>query len=153
MRVEKDYEELLKLFNENKVRYCIIGAYAVGFYSKPRYTKDIDILVEPTLENAKKIVKALKQFGFGSLGLTESDFTDRDNIIQLGYEPVRVDIIMSIKGCNFSEVWENRKKSTYGKTKVFFIGFKELIKSKKNTGRKLDEFDLELLQKVRKKWR
>jgi len=67
MKVEKDYEELLKLFNKHKVKYCIIGAYAVAFYAKPRYTKDMDILVEPSIKNGQKIVNALNEFGFKSL--------------------------------------------------------------------------------------
>ena len=67
MKVEKDYEDLLRSLNRNKVRYCIIGAYAVAFYSIPRYTKDLDIVVEPSLENAKRLVSALKSFGFRSL--------------------------------------------------------------------------------------
>lgn len=76
MRIEKDYEELLRLFNKNKVKYCIVGAYAVAFYSKPRYTKDIDIVVQPEEENARRVLKALEEFGFGSLRLKEKDFID-----------------------------------------------------------------------------
>jgi len=95
MKVEKDYEELLKLFNKHRVKYCIIGAYAVAFYAKPRYTKDMDILVEPSIKNGQKIVNALNEFGFKSLNLSEKDFSLRGKIIQLGYEPVRVDIITS----------------------------------------------------------
>jgi hypothetical protein len=146
MAVEKDYEELLKLFNKHKVRYCIVGAYAVAFYAKPRYTKDMDILVEPELENARKIIKALGDFGFKSLGLKESDFSQKGKIIQLGYEPLRIDIITSIEGCNFKKVWQNKTKGIYGKQKVFFIGIKELIKNKKTLGRKQDEIDLEMLK-------
>ncbi|MBI4712929.1 MAG: hypothetical protein HY762_06495 [Planctomycetes bacterium] len=145
MAVEKDYEELLKLFNKHKVRYCIVGAYAVAFYAKPRYTKDIDILVEPQPGNARKIINALNEFGFKNLGLRESDLNRPGKIIQLGYEPVRVDIITSIDGCDFKKVWRNKTAGIYGKQKVFFIGIKELIKNKKSSGRKQDEVDLERL--------
>ena len=145
MAVEKDYEELLKLFNKHKVRYCIVGAYAVAFYAKPRYTKDIDILVEPESGNARKIINALNEFGFKSLGLKESDLNRPDKIIQLGYEPVRVDIITAIEGCNFKKVWQNKTIGIYGKQKVFFIGIKELIKNKKASGRKQDKVDWEVL--------
>jgi hypothetical protein len=95
MKVEKDYEELLKFFNERGVKYCIVGSFALAFYARPRYTKDMDILVEPTVENAGRIIASLNDFGFGSLALTENDFTEKGQIIQLGYEPVRVDIITS----------------------------------------------------------
>ena len=150
MKVEKDYEELLKLFNKNKVRYCIIGAYAVAFYAEPRYTKDMDILVEPDIENACKIIKSLNEFGFKSLELTEGDFSQKGKIIQLGYEPVRVDIITSIEGCSFNEVWNHKTSGVYGRQKVFFIGIDELIKNKKASRRKQDKIDLDILLSVRK---
>lgn len=148
MRVEKDYEGLLKLLNKNKVRYCIIGSYAIGFYSTPRYTKGIDILIDPTEKNAEKILSSLTEFGFGSLNLKIEDFTKKDMIIQLGYEPLRIDIITSIKTSKFSQIWKTKKKGVYGKQKVYFIGLKELIKSKRNTGRKIDKFDIENLNKI-----
>ncbi|MEW6607254.1 MAG: hypothetical protein AB1414_07335 [bacterium] len=138
------------LLNKNKVKYCIVGAYAVAFYAKPRYTKDIDILVEPTLANSKRIIKTLNEFGFESLELKASDFAQSGKIIQLGYEPVRVDIITSIEGCSFKEVWVGKEVGIYGKEKVFFIGIKELIKNKQSLNRKQDQVDLEVLQLVKK---
>ena len=146
MRIEKDYEELLQLLNKHEVRYCIVGAYAVAFYGKPRYTKDMDILVEPSVENGKRIVQALNDFGFGSLDLSEQDFVEEGNIIQLGYEPVRVDIITSIKGVTFDQAWPNKTLGNYGKEKVFFIGLKELIRNKEKAARKQDMVDLDLLK-------
>ncbi len=151
VRVEKDYEGLLSLLNKNKVKYSIVGAFAVGFYGKPRYTKDMDILIEPSLKNAKRIVNALKEFGFGSLDLSEKDFIKKGAIIQLGYEPVRIDILTSINGCTFNQIWKNRTTGIYGKEKVFFIGLNELIKNKKMSKRKQDEADLDILLRFRKK--
>ena len=148
MKVEKDYEELLRLFNKYKVRYCIIGAYAVAFHAIPRYTKDMDILVEPSIENGKSIVGALNEFGFESLNLSEEDFSQRDKIIHLGYEPVRVDIIPSIDGCTFKEVWDGKTLGTYGNEKVYFIGINELTKNKKASKRKQDEADLDILSEA-----
>ena len=101
MRLEKDFEKLLGLFNKHNVRYCIVGAYAVAFYATPRYTGDMDILVEPNIENGRKVIEALKEFGFSSLKLKESDFAKEEVIIQLGYAPVRVDLLTSIDGCKF----------------------------------------------------
>jgi len=150
MKVEKDYEELLELFNRHKVKYCIVGAYAVAFYAKPRYTKDIDILVEPSIENAERIVKALVDFGFGSLDLTKKDFCQKGKIIQLGYEPVKVDIMTSLQGCNFKEVWKSKTLGTYGKQKVFFMGLDNMIKNKKVSRRKQDRIDLDLLLLAKK---
>lgn len=151
MRVEKDYEELLKLFNKNKVRYCIIGAFAVALYAKPRFTKDMDILVEPDIENSRNMIKSLRQFGFKGVKLSENDLAQEGRIIQLGFEPVRVDIITSIEGCTFKEIWKNRKASFYGREKVFFIGLNQLIKNKTITKRKQDKVDLEILLKAKKR--
>lgn len=148
MRVEKDFEELLRLFNKYKVKYCIIGAYAVAFHAIPRYTKDMGIFVEPSIENGKGIVDALNEFGFECLNLSEEDFNQIDKIIQLGYEPVRVDILTSIDGCTFKEVWNGKKLGVYGNEKVYFIGIKELVKNKQASKRKQDEADLEILSGV-----
>jgi len=151
MKTEKDFEGLLKLFNKNKVRYCIIGAYAVAFYAEPRYTKDMDIFVEPDKDNARRIIKSLSEFGFKSLALEEKDLIRKGKIIQLGYEPVRIDLITSIEGCDFKEAWNNKAIGNYGKQKVIFIGLKELIKNKKKTGRKQDSVDIAVLISKKKK--
>ena len=147
MRVEKDFEELLGLFRKNKVKYCIVGAYALALYAKPRYTKDMDILVEPTLENGEKIIHALSDFGFGDIGLTAEDFTEEKEFIQLGQAPIRIDLITSLEGVSFKEIWENRREEYYGKEKVFVIGLKELIKTKKASNRPQDKLDLKVLDK------
>jgi len=149
MKIEKDYEELLKLFNKFKVKYCIVGAFAVAFYAKPRYTKDMDIFVSSDPKNGEKIVNALREFGFKDTGLKKEDFSKEGMIIQLGYEPVRVDIITSISGCSFEEVWINKKVGRYGSEKVYFIGLNKLIKNKKASKRTQDTVDLEILSRVK----
>jgi len=147
MMVEADYEDLLKLFNKHKVKYCVVGAFALGFYGHPRFTKDMDLLIEPSLENGKKIIKALQDFGFSSLKITEKDFIQEKEVIQLGYEPVRIDLLTSIESCTFKTVWKHKKQGKYGKTKVYFIGLDDLVKNKKAVGRKQDQVDLDLLRK------
>jgi hypothetical protein len=151
--IEKDYEELLRLFNNHKVKYCIVGAFAVAFYAVPRYTKDMDILVEPSIRNSERILKALTEFGFGTLKLSGDDFSKENRIIQLGYEPIRVDIITSIEGCTFEQVWKNKKKGVYGKENVYFIGLNELIKNKRILKRKQDKVDLDILLTAKKRIR
>jgi len=151
MKTEKDLEELLRLFNKNKVRYCIVGAYAVAFHAEPRYTKDMDIFVEPDKDNANRIIKSLKEFGFGSLSLEEKDLIRKGKIIQLGYEPLRIDLMTSIDGCGFKEAWDGKAIGVYGKQKAIFIGLNELIKNKKKTGRKQDEVDISILKSRKKK--
>ncbi len=151
MRIEQDFVELLKLFNKYQIRYCVIGAFAFGFHARPRYTKDLDILLEPTKENGGKIVDALNEFGFKSLKLTEKDFSQKEKFIQLGYEPVRVDLITSIKGITFDKIWQNKVQGTYGGEKVYFISLDDLIKSKKIAKRKQDMADLEILIDVKQR--
>ena len=146
MKVEKDYEEFLRLLNKNEVRYCIVGAYAVAFHARPRYTKDIDIVIKASRSNARKIIQTLKEFGFGNLGISEEDFLKEGVIIQLGYEPVRIDLLTSIPGCSFEEIWDHKELGDYGDEKVFFIGKEQLIKSKKASARKQDDADVELLE-------
>ncbi len=145
MKTEKDYEEFLELLNKHDIRYCIIGAFALAFHARPRYTKDMDILIEATIDNEKRLLAALREFGFGSLNLSVEDFSSKGNIIQLGYEPVRIDIITSIKGLEFADIWESRIQGPYGKQTVNFIDRQNLIRSKKLSNRAQDKADLDLL--------
>ena len=150
MRVEKDYEEFLSLLNKHSVKYCIIGAFAMAFYAKPRYTKDLDILIESSEGNARKILRVLEEFGFGELSVLIADLTHEGNILQLGYEPLRIDILNKLEGFQFVNIWRNRVTGAYGSEKVYFIGLYELIKNKKMSDRPSDKIDIELLEKARK---
>ncbi len=148
IRIERDFLELLKLFNKHRVEYCIIGAFAVAFHAISRYTKDMDILVRPSLVNGTKIIKALEEFGFGSLKLVPRDFERSGRFVQLGLEPVRVDLITSIKGVTFGRVWKNRKKGPYGDESVNYIGLGDLIRSKLAANRRQDRADMEMLKRA-----
>ncbi len=150
MRVEKDYEEFLSLLNKHNVRYCIIGAFAVAFYAKARYTKDIDILIEPSRDNASRVLEAIKSFGFGELNILLEDLTNEGNILQLGFEPIRIDILNKLEGFKFQDIWKNREIGEYGSEKVNFIGLDDLIKNKKMSNRASDKLDVEILEKVKK---
>jgi len=146
---EHDFEELLGLFNKHRVRYCVVGAYAVAFHARPRYTKDMDILVEPSLNNGRRIVAALKKFGFSSLKLVSEDFARSGRFIQLGYEPVRIDLLTSIEGCTFERIWKHRIQGRYGRQRAWFIGRKELVRNKQSSGRPQDQVDIETLRAKR----
>lgn len=148
MKVEKDYLEFLRLLNKHRVKYCIIGSYAVAFYGHPRYTNDIDILIERDLANARRLLKALVEFGFGSLDLKAEEFTSPESIIQLGYEPLRIDIVTSIWGVNFKKIWAKRQKGHYGDIKVNFVSLQDLKRLKRKFGRLIDKSDLEFLEKM-----
>jgi hypothetical protein len=145
MEVQQDFRDLLALFNEHKVEYMIVGAYALAFYGAPRYTGDIDILVKPDGANAQRIMAALNKFGFGSVGLKTEDFEAPDKVIQLGVPPVRVDIVTSITGVSWEVAFSGRVEGKYGDIQVFYIGRQEFISNKRTLRRKKDLADLEAL--------
>ena len=153
MRIEKDFKEFIRLLNEKKVKCLIVGGFAFSFYAIPRYTNDIDILIERSKENIKKLMNVLKEFGFGNIGLKEEDFLNENNIIQLGYEPVRIDILVSIEGISFSNAWEHKNIDHYSDEECFYISIDDLIKNKESTGRLMDKADAEVLRKIKNKKR
>ncbi len=145
MEVQEDFRDLLALFNGHHVDYVIVGAHALAFHGAPRYTGDMDILVKADQKNAQRILAALKQFGFGSVGLGPEDFATRENIIQLGVPPVRVDIVTSLTGVSWDDIASGREKSLYGDVSTYYIGKKEFIRNKRASGRKKDLADIEAL--------
>ena len=145
MEAQKDFKELLELFNRHNVEYIIVGSYALAFHGAPRFTGDIDILVHSSSENSQRILSALTDFGFGSLNLTIDDFQKPGSIVQLGYPPIRIDIMTSITGVTWEEANKGKQTSLYGNTPVFFLGREQYIANKRATGRKKDLADLEAL--------
>ena len=124
----------------------VVGAHAVAFHAKPRFTKDFDLFVEPTEENAGRILAALEDFGFGALGLTAHDFATPGKVIQLGVAPSRIDIATAIDGVTFEEAWATKVRGAYGREPVWFIGREALIRNKIAAGRPQDFADLTWLQ-------
>lgn len=146
MKLNKDYKEFLELLNEKRVEYLVIGGYALGLHGFPRYTGDIDVWIKVGEANAEKIVAAIEKFGFSSLELKKENFLEKDIIIQLGYPPVRIDIITSIDGVEFDEAYSNRQTFNADGVDIFFIGIRDLIKNKRSSGRPQDIADLEKLE-------
>jgi predicted nucleotidyltransferase len=144
--LNQDFKEFIQSLNDNHVRYLVIGGYAVALHGYPRYTKDIDIWIDMSPENAAKMVRALKQFGFGSLGLKAADFLVPDQIIQLGYPPNRIDLMTTPPGVDFETCYASRVKVVIDDVTVNFIDLENLKKSKKAAGRLQDLADLENLQ-------
>ncbi len=151
--MSSDYREFLKLLSFHKVKYVIVGAHAVVAHSRPRATGDLDVLVEISKDNAEKIVAVLKEFGFDSFELKIDDFCKPGFVIQLGYEPNRIDILTSITGVTWAEIWGNKTRGVFGSSNipVYFIGKKQLIKNKIATGRDQDLIDVRRLKGIRKK--
>ena len=145
MEVQKDFRDLLKLLNAHKVEYLIVGAYALAFHGAPRYTGDMDIYVKPNPTNAQRIMAALNDFGFGSVELSAADFEAEDKVVQLGFPPVRVDIVTSITGVSWEKAASGRIEGMYGNVPVYYVGREQFISNKRALGRKKDLADLEAI--------
>jgi predicted nucleotidyltransferase len=145
-KLENDFLEFLQLCNKHFVKYLVIGGYAVSIHGYPRYTKDLDICIELSDENAKKMVQVLKDFGMASLKLTEEDFKRKNFFTQLGYEPLRIDILNDMDSVPFEEAWKNKKVVEYEGITINFIGYAELLKLKEKAGRPQDMADIEKLK-------
>ncbi len=143
MKLPKDFREFIESLNSESVRYVIVGGYAVAHHGYPRYTGDIDFFVEPSAENARRIVKVLQRFGFAGLGLTERDFAEGDRVIQLGVPPRRIDIVTGISGVSFAEAWSTKGAATLDGLPVFFVSREVLLKNKAAADRPQDRVDHE----------
>jgi hypothetical protein len=144
--LSQDFREFIELLNSNEVRYLVVGGYAVAFHGYPRYTKDLGVWIYADPENVEKLIRALKQFGFGSLGLTPDDFLTPDQVIQLGYPPNRIDLLTSFKGVDFKNAYESRVQIEIDGLLADFVDLENLKKNKASTGRPQDIADLENLK-------
>lgn len=143
----KDVRDLLVLLNQHEVRYLIVGGFAVAAHGTPRYTKDLAVWVECSSDNARRLVGAIEEFGFGSLGLTDQDFATPDMVIQLGYEPNRIDFLTGLTGVRFDDAFPKRISRTIDGITVPIIDRESLIANKRAFGRSQDLTDAEELEK------
>jgi len=141
-----DFEEFFQLLNAHKVRYLVVGGYAFAVHAYPRFTNDLDIWIDDSVGNAHNILQVLNDFGFKELEIAIDDLTCPERIIQLGYPPLRIDLITDIDGVDFKTAWESKDTSTYGKQKMYIISRELFIRNKMATGRQKDKDDLEKLK-------
>jgi predicted nucleotidyltransferase len=147
----RDYEEFIAALNARGVRYLIVGAHAVALHARPRATKDLDVLVDPTPKNARKVLTALRDFFRVDLGYSVEDVTDPRWIIQLGAAPVRIDLISHIAGfARFGAAWKNRVDARFGSVPAHYIGLDDLITAKGAARRPQDQADLGALDRVKR---
>ena len=134
------YKELLQILNELKVRYLIVGGYAVMKYGEARFRKDLDIWIEPSAENSSRVFEALRRFGapLESDRISAETFTGREVTYQIGVAPVRIDILTQITGVQFSVAWNARVEGSVFGTSVHFISLEHLIANKRAVGRDED---------------
>ncbi len=143
--ISSDYRDLFSVFNKHKVKYLVVGAYAVVYYTEPRFTKDLDIWVKTDSTNAENVYNALQDFGAPLVGLRPSDFLNEKMVYQIGVAPVRVDVMMGMSGVWFDDAWKRRTRSTYAGVPINLIGLADLVRSKRRAGRPQDRLDLDKL--------
>lgn len=146
MAVNPDFEDLFAAFNAADVRYLVVGAYAVTFHARPRFTKDLDVWVDPDPRNAARVYRALTAFGAPLESVSESDFTDANLVFQLGVAPNRIDIVMGIEAVAFPDAWSRRVEARYGAHAIHVISRQDLITNKRAVGRQRDQEDLRALE-------
>jgi predicted nucleotidyltransferase len=150
MTLAQDFEDFVKLLNKHQVDYMVVGGYALAFHGKPRHTGDLDIWINSSEDNAEKLVIAIKEFGLSSLGLTKSDFMQEGFVTQIGYPPLRIDILNSIDGVKFEEAYPNKLILDIDGIDVKYIGLNDFIKNKTSSGRSQDKADLKEIKKLKK---
>ena len=145
--MNSDFRDLLQAFADQRVRYLIVGGYAVIFHGQPRFTKDLDVWVEPTKENARLVAAALRQFGIPLIEVTEEDFAKEGTQFMVGRPPVAIDFLTTVPGLSFAQAWEKRIPDSEEGITVFYLGREDLKKAKKTAGRPVDLADLDELER------
>jgi len=143
--MNSDFKDLLSLFSASKVRYLVVGGYALMKYTEPRYTMDLDIWIDATPKNARLVFRCLRTFGAPFQGLTEDDFARKAFCYQMGRPPARIDILMSINGVKFVDAWSNRVITDFEDVPAFVISRTDLIANKRAFGRPHDLIDADQL--------
>ncbi|GHV91061.1 hypothetical protein AGMMS50268_15640 [Spirochaetia bacterium] len=144
--LNNDYKEMLSALCEEKVKFILVGAYALAIQGYPRATMDIDFWVATTKENAAAIIRALEHFGAPLDNITEADFQTENIIFQVGVEPRRIDIITSIDGVNFEDAFSRSILVDIDGIQVHVISKEDIIINKRASGRTKDLADIEMLE-------
>jgi hypothetical protein len=147
--MEKDQRDLLREFNAHNVRFLIVGGYAFSFYTEPRATKDLDIFIDRSSENALRVFRALAKFGAPLAGMSSKDFEGVDALFQVGVAPSRIDILQTIEAVDFDAAWQTSEAGMIGDIPVRYISFDDLVKNKLAVGRLRDLADVEELQEAK----
>jgi hypothetical protein len=140
----QDFEDFLALLGRHGVRYLIIGGLAFIFHAKPRYTKDIDVWLDPEPANLRRANDALAAFGSPHL----LDLSHGDEILQLGVAPNRIDLLREAAPLAFADAWERRVEGTYGRARACWIGLEDLLANKERIDHPRHREDARVLRKV-----
>jgi hypothetical protein len=146
-----DFLDLLRALLDAEARFLVVGAYALGVHGRPRATKDFDVWVEASDDNAPRVIRALSVFGAPLMGLTEEDLRRPGLGLQIGVEPGRIDVLTTISGITFDEAWPGRKEAAFGEgVRCGVIGFDDLVRNKRAAGRPQDLADVAALERLRR---
>jgi len=148
VKVNRDYSDLLSAFAAHKVRFLVVGAYALAFHGRPRATGDLDIWVEATPANAKRVYAALAEFGAPLGGIDSRDFEAPGTVFQIGVAPNRIDVLTSLTALAFPRAWKNRLRRRYGSTPVNLISARDMLRNKRALGRPRDVADADELEAI-----
>lgn len=146
--MNSDFKDLLRLLHEEKVEYLVAGGYAVIHHSQPRYTKDLDVWVKPSTENARRLMRVFARFGIPMVNLTEEDFAAVGTQLNLGVAPNQLDILTVIPGLEFDPAWETRAVTEEEGFPIYYLGKEALITAKKTAGRLQDLADIEEINRA-----
>ncbi len=140
-QLPEDFKEFIKFLNEHKVRYLLVGGWAVGIYGNPRATKDIDFLIATDDENIENLLKVLMRFGTPEI--EKNVFQEKGNVFRMGRSPIQIDIINEASGINFEDCYKNRNILKTGEIDISVISKEDLVKNKRASGRLRDLADIE----------
>jgi len=144
-----DFLDLLRALLGADVRFLVVGAYAVGVHGRPRATKDLDVWVEASADNAPKVINALIEFGAPLMGLTEADLRTPGVGLQIGVEPGRIDVLTSISGVRFEDAWPRKVQANFAEgLRCSVLGLDELLQNKRAAGRPQDLADVAALERL-----
>jgi hypothetical protein len=147
IQLSRDWTEFLSLLISRRMRFVLVGGHAVAGHGEPRLTEDLDVFVERSPANAKKLRQAPVDFGFGHLAPTAAELARPHKVFMLGHKPWRIDILTSIDGVTFGQAWKSRVKAAFNVEPLYVIGRDMLIKNKRAAGRDQDRADVAALQK------
>ena len=149
METIQDFEDMLLFLDKHKVRYLIIGGLAFIYHAKPRYTKDMDLWIDPEPGNVKRANDALAEFGSPCL-LNSKNIKE---ILQLGVAPDRIDFIMNVVGIKFETAWKKCIEGRYGKASATWIDIDSLIRIKSRIDHPRHQEDARVLREVKKRFK
>ncbi|HEY6358324.1 MAG TPA: hypothetical protein VIX35_08760 [Vicinamibacterales bacterium] len=141
-----DFVDLLRAFVAADVRFLVVGAYALAVHGRPRATGDLDVWVDPTPDNASRVMQALRAFGAPVAEITEADFSHAGVTYQIGVAPGRIDLLTDLTGLTFEEAWPGRVRGSFADGDVDVIGRQAFVRNKRATGRAKDLGDIEGLE-------